>query len=477
MQVGIISGIYADTTPELRTSYPVNLMPVPSSSGISSGYLRPGDGIVSNGTGPGPTRGGINWLGNLYRVMGSQLVQINSAGLISSLGNVGGVDDPVTFDYSFDELAVASAGNIFFWNGTVLTQGVYPLVTIGSIIDFCFIDGRYMITDGDRLFVTDIGNPLVIGAFAFEEPIADPDPISAVIRLRNEVYAINRHTMEVYDNTTANVPFPFSVIDGAQIQKGCLGTHACCVYMDSIAFVGGGRNEAPGVYVGAAARTQKISTNEIDSILAEYPESRLANIVCEARNDKNHQHLYVHIPNIEFGDTSGRTLVYDATASQALQQSVWFTLTSTLEGFEEYRARHLVWVYDNWYVGDPQSGLIGYLVQDVGSHWGAKVRWEFGTAIAYAGGKGALMQQLELVSLTGSVVIGTEPQISTSYSVNGLSYSQERFISVGTYGSNKRLSWFQQGNLQNWRLQRFRGDSDAHITYVRLEAQVETLKY
>jgi hypothetical protein len=29
----------------------------------------------------------------------------------------------------------------------------------------------------------------------------------------------------------------------------------------------------------------------------------------------------------------------------------------------------------------------------------------------------------------------------------------------------------------NWRIQRFRGESDAHISFARLEAQVEPLAY
>lgn len=469
MQIPILNGIFTDNTPELRTSYPVNLMPVPKVSGISNGFLRPGDGIVANGTGPGVDRGGINWNGDVYRVMGTKLVEISSTGAVTILGDVGS-GGLVTFDYSFDELAVASGGNIYFWNGTTLTQGSYPLVTIGPIIDFCFIDGRFMLTDGERLFVTNIGDPLVIGAFAFEEPIADPDPVTSLLRLRNEVYAINRFTMEVYDNLGTAVPFPFGVIQGAQVQKGCVGVQACCVYLDQIAFLGSGRNEAPGIYTAASATTQKISTQEIDNILLDFTEAQLSLVKIEARNDKNHEHLYVHLPN--------QTLVYDASASQALQTPVWFILVSTLSGLAQYRARNMVWAYDKWLVGDPQSNSIGYLVQDIGSHWGQQVYWEFGTLIVYNESNGAIFNELELVSLTGSVALGKNPQISTSYSLDGKSYSQEKFISVGTIGNTKkRLAWFQQGHMRNWRIQRFKGDSDAHVSFLRLEAQIEPLAY
>jgi hypothetical protein len=467
MQVPILNGIFADNTPELRTSYPVNLVPVPKKSGISNGFLRPGDGIVANGTGPGIDRGGINWEDSLYRVMGTELVEIDSAGAVTILGDVGGpINELVTFDYSFDLLAIASGGRLYYWDGTTLTQVTDP--DLGIVLDVVWVDGYFMTTDGEFLIVTELSDPFVVNPLKYGSSEVDPDPVVALLKLRNEIYALNRNTIEVFDNVGGDL-FPFARIDGAQIQKGVIGTQGCCVFIQRIAFLGGGRNEAPGIYVGAAATTQKISTQEIDNLLLTYTEAQLALVNLEARNDKNHQHLYVHLPD--------RTVVYDASASEALGEQVWFTLTTTLSGFAQYRARNIVWAYDKWLVGDPQSTSIGYLVQDTGHHWGEQVRWEFGTLIVYNESNGAIFNELELVSLTGSVALGKNPQISTSYSVDGKAYSQDRSISVGTIGSNKRLAWFQQGHMRNWRIQRFRGDSDAHISFIRLEAQIEPLAY
>jgi len=468
MQIPILNGIYTDNTPELRTSYPVNLVPVPKTSGISNGFLRQGDGIVSNGTGPGIDRGGINWQGSLYRVMGTSLVEISSAGVVNILGDVGGpATQLVTFDYSFEELAIASGGRLYYWDGSTLTQVTDP--DLGVVLDVVWVDGYFMTTDGEFLIVTELTDPTQVNPLKYGSSEVDPDPVVALLKLRNEVYALNRNTIEVFDNTGGTL-FPFARIDGAQIQKGCVGTQACCVFIDRIAFLGGGRNEAPSIYVGAAATTQKVSTQEIDNILLEYTEAQLSLVKLEARNDKNHQHLYVHLPD--------QTLVYDAAASEALQTPVWFILVSTLTGLAEYRARNMVWVYDKWLVGDPQSSNIGYLVQDTGYHWGQQVYWQFGTLIVYNEGNGAIFNELELVSLTGSITLGKNPQISTSYSLDGKSYSQEKFITVGTIGNTKkRLAWFQQGHMRNWRIQRYSGDSDAHVSFIRLEAQIEPLAY
>jgi hypothetical protein len=469
MQIPILNGIYTDNGPDLRTSYPVNMVPVPKNSGISSGFLRPGDGIVANGSGPGVDRGGINWNGTCYRVMGTKLVIVANDGTVTVLGDVGGpVYTLVTLDYSFDRLAIASGGRLYYWNTTTgLMQVTDP--DLGVVIDFCWVDGYFMTTDGANLVVTELSDPLQVNPLKYGSSEVDPDPVVALLKLRNEVYALNRNTIEVFDNVGAEF-FPFQRIDGAQIQKGVIGTFGCCVFMEQVAFLGSGRNEQPGIYLGANATANKISTQEIDDLLMNYTEVQLATAKLEARNDKAHQHLYVHLPD--------RTLVYDGAASQELGEMVWFTLTTTTAGFAQYRARNLVWAYDKWLVGDPQSSNIGYLVDTIGTHWGQKVRWEFGTLIVYNEGNGALFHELELVALTGRVALGVDPQISTSYSLDGMSWSQDRFIRAGTTGNTKkRLAWFQQGNMRNWRIQRFRGDSDSHIAFARLEAQIEGLAY
>ena len=468
MQIPILNGIFADSSPDLRTSYPVNLVPVPKDSGISKGYLRPGDGIVANGYGPGIDRGGINWRGELYRVMGTKLVEIDSSGVVTELGDVGGpTNEMVTMDYGFGRLAIASGGRLYYWDESSLVQVTDP--DLGLVLDVVWADGYYMTTDGSSLVVTELSDPTQINPLKYGSSEVDPDPIVALLKLRNEIYALNRNTIEVFDNVGGEF-FPFQRIEGAQIQKGVIGTFGCCVFVNGIAFLGSGRNESPGIYVGVNATSEKLSTQEIDQILLGYTEAQLVTVKLEARNDKNHNHLYIHLPD--------RTIVYDATASQALQTPVWFTLTTSTIGFAQYRAKNMVWAYDKWLVGDTQSNAIGYLVDNISSHWAQIVRWEFGTLIVYNEGNGAIFNEMELVSLTGSVALGVDPIITTSYSTDGQSWSQDRGIRVGTTGnSRKRLAWFQQGHMRNWRIQRFRGDSQAHMSFIRLEAQLEPLAY
>jgi len=462
--IPIVAGIYSDLGPDIRTGYPVNMMPVPKGSGVSQEYLRPADGIVALGTGPGVDRGGIEWNGVCYRVMGTKLVTVAPDGTMIVLGDVGG-SGYVTFDYSFDRLAIASDGRLYYWNGA-LTQVTDP--DLGTVLDVVWVDGYFMTTDGEFLVVTELSDPTQVNPLKYGSSEVDPDPVVALLKSRNEVYALNRHTIEVFDNIGGSL-FPFQRIDGAQIMRGTVGTHACCVFGDEgIAFLGSGRNESPSVYLGANASSVPLASQDIDLLLQDYTETELAAVKLEARFDRSHKLLYVHLPD--------RTLVYDHAASQVLQQRVWFTLTGGVVDFEQYPARNMVWCYDKWIVGHPTTAQIGVLDRTTSYQWSEKARWEFSTPIVYNESRGAIFHELELVALPGRVTVGSNPTISTSYSTDGLSWSQDRFIGAGTTGdTRKRLVWFQLGSMESIRMQRFRGDSDAHISFLRLEARLEPL--
>lgn len=465
MQIPIINGIYSDNTPDLRTSYPRNLVPVPKVSGISSGYLRPADGLVSQGTGPGVSRGGINWNGTLYRVMDDKLVQIASTGIATTVASGIAGTDRASMVYSFDRLAIAAGGHLYYYNGTTLTQVTDP--DLGTVNDVIWIDGYFMTTDGANLVVTELTDPTQVNPLKYGSSEVDPDPVQALLKLRSEVYAINRYTIEVFNNIGGDF-FPFQRVEGAVIPQGAVGSDAATVYADAIAFVGGGRDDSPAVWLGLNASATRISTREIDQILAGYTEAQLAAIVLETRSDSAHEHLWMRCHD--------RTLVFDAAASRELGSPVWFCLTSSIVGFGQHRARDLVYCYGKWNAADTQSTAYGLMDSKVSAHWGSTIGWEFGTAIVYAEGRGAIFHELELVSLTGSVALGVDPVVWTQHSTDGQTWSMERPANAGKIGDrDKRIVWFGNGMMQRQRMQRFRGTSDCHIAPIRLEARLEPL--
>lgn len=464
MQIAILSGLSTDSGPDIRPSYPRNMVPVVQESGISKGYLRPADGIASLATGPGVDRGGVTWNGDHIRVMGTSLVKVGANGELTTLGVIPG-SNRVTMDYSASLLAISSADILFYWDGASISQVVDP--DLGASKSITWIDGYFVSTDGTYIVALDIADPYSVNPLKYGSAEKDPDPIYRISRVHGELCVIGRHTIEFFD-TIATEGFPFQRIEGAMIPKGAAGSSAACVFDQAIAFVGGGRNEPLSIYVGINATAQRISTDEIDKVLNAIPAPLLEDIVIEATTGADQNRIYVHLPD--------RTMVYDQSASQAAGEPVWTTLSSSVTGLAPYRARNFVWQNGRWVVGDPNSSRLGYLDPATGHHWGEIVTWEFDTPIIYNDGRGAIIHELELVALTGRVELGADPFIETLWSLDGQVWSQPRAVRAGGRGETlRRLRWLMQGQFSHWRIQRFRGSSAAHCSFARLEATIEPL--
>jgi len=467
MQIPIINGIYTDAKADYRSSYPVNMKPIVSDTGVSGGYLRPVDGIVKKGEGPGISRGAINWEGKHYRVMGSKLCLIDETYSLTELGDVDNNNRPVTMTYSFDQLAIVSNGRLFYYN----SSGGLVEVTdsdLGVALDAIWIDSYFMIIDGEYIIVTELTDPMEINPLKYGSSEIDPDPIVCILKLRNEPYVINRYTIEVFRNIGGS-GFPFERINGAQIQRGALGTHCAIVYEQSIAFLGSGPGESPGIYMAQNGRSTKISTREIDELLGAYTETQLSESVMETVSERNHSLLWLRLPD--------KTIVFDHTTSIALEEAVWYIMSSSGgTSLAQYRGIDVIWCYDDWQVGDVESISYGILDKTISSHYGNTVAWEFSTKIVYNDSMGAVFNSLELVALTGHVTFGESPIISTSYSLDGRLWSQAHPRNIGTIGDRlKRIVWRRQGAMRSNRIQRFRGDSNAYISVSRLEAEIEPL--
>ena len=463
MKIPIVAGIYADGTPAVRVAYPVNMLAVPGQDGIDMGHLRPAEGIESFTTGQGADRAAIVWNGVHHRVSGTKLVTVSSTGTVAVLGTIPG-SGLVRMDFGLDRVAIAADGDLYYWDGALLSVVTDP--DAGTVNDVVWVDGYYMITDGTYIAVTDLADPFSVNPLKYGSTDS-PDPIMCLLKVQNEVHVVSRHMIDVFQNIGGDL-FPFQRVASAHISKGSIGTRTACVFLDAVAFMGGDRNEAPGVYLGRNAQTVKISSREIDNVLLGFTETQLATALLETLTDRGSQFLYVHLTD--------RTLVYDATASQITKQPVWSVLTSASDGFTQYKGWNIVRANDAWVMGDPATSAIGRWTTTDSKHYGSTVRWEFSTPMLRNGGKGALVNSIELVALTGSVPTATTPRVSTSYSVDGQNWSQSRSVLSGQRGdTTKRLVWWQQGMWKNWRVQRFQGDSISRLSAFFVEAQIEAL--
>lgn len=468
-QISILSGTVTDPGADYRASLPVNLVAVPGQNGIANGYFRTAPGLTrfdtSSPTINGYGRGGINWCGVLYRVIGSKLVRVGSDGAITVIGDVGDDGTPVSMDYSFDRLAIASAKALYYYDGNSLTHVTDE--NLGAALDVTWMDGYFVTTDGTSIVVTELNDPTAVDPLKYGSSEANPDPIMGTMKLREELYAFNRYTIEVFDNV-GSADFPFTRNTGAMIEKGAVGIHAFCEIEQGLAFLGSGRNEPCSVYLGGGGSASTIATREIEDILKEYTDNELATAIVEKRVDRRHRNLVISLPR--------HTLTYDLAASSAFQQPIWLISSSSTDFSAPLRAWNFVFCYNKWTCDDREDTRIGYLDDGVFTHYGEDVGWRFDTALLYNASNGAIIHSLEIVGLPGRAALNTDPCMFLSFTKDGLTWSNERQIALGKQGeSHKRLAYRPSMFFRNYLGIRYRGANAALIAITRLEAELEAL--
>lgn len=445
-EVSIVSGVTSNEQAEFELAYPVNLEPIIVNSRISRGQLRTAPGASQIGTGPGVDRGGIEWSGVCYRVMGTKLVTVTPAGIVTQLGDVGGAG-PVGLDYSFDRLIVRSSGKLFYWDGSNLTQIVDE--DLGASVDAIWIDGYTMSTDGKFVVVTELNDPYQVKPLKYGSAEADPDPITGLVKLRGEAYVLGSNTIQVFANQGGN-GFPFQTIRGATIQTGCISASAKCLFGNTFAFVGSSRGDALGVYVAGQGTADKISTRSVDDALAA--EQNPAGIVLERRVSRDEMRLFVHLSN--------ETWVFLAKASQAAGESIWYRAQSGAG--KRYRLRNAVDIGGKSMVGDVNSPAIAVLDASISSHFGETTQWSFDAGLIYNEARGAILDKVELVSLSGRGDESEGSAVFMSITRDGRTFTQERVVTLGARGERtKRIQWRPHFRMRNYCGFRFRGFSRA----------------
>lgn len=463
MQVSILEGAFFDKAGNIRPSYPMNMFPVLGENGFSKGYLRTAPGLTQVAAGPGPDRGSIIWNGTHYRVMGSKLVTV-AAGVVTVLGDVGTDGNPVKFDYGFDRLSIASNKGLFYWVGGALVQVTDP--NLGVVLDQCWIDGYYMTTDGTNLVVTELSDPTKVNPVQFEVPPEDPSPVMAVMRVRDEIYAVTSNSIQNFQNV-GGTDFPFQVNPAGLIPKGACGTHAVCYYADTLAFVGCGRNEALSVYLAGLGSAISLSTTEVDRQLKALTPSQQAAIEVEGVVDELEQHLLVHLPT--------KTLVYHRQASLAAQRPIWTQMAGGPNMDQAYPVRHFVCAANAW-IGGSTAGLLGQLDETVETQLGQTTSWQFDTLLLYNGGNGAILKSAELVGTPGLAAAGQTPTANLSWTKDGQTWSQQQPVSMGASGEYaKRMQWRPKTRMRNILGLRFQGSSPTVAAFGTLEADLEPL--
>jgi hypothetical protein len=356
-------------------------------------------------------------------------------------------------NYSFDRLAVASDGRLFYWDGAALTEVTDP--DLGAARDVTYLDGYFVTTDGEFVVATELLDPTQVDPQKYGSAEADPDPTTGVEVLNEELLAIGRHSIQYFRNV-GGLGFPFQPVIGATVPFGCISAQAKCRVIDSIAFVGGGREEPLGVFVLGGGTAQRISTREIEDLLEGVDESL---IELEARRFGEDDHLILHTPEVS-------AMIKIRTSSE-IGGRFWTILHSGR--FRGYRPRYAVWDGTRHVVGDLNSNALGVLSDKVATHFGDRAEWQFDAGLLFNEGRGLIVNEIELF---GQFPIGEPSTVFLSVTRDGEVWSGE--VSRNMVGlRDQRCIWRPNVRMPYQSGWRFRGTG--RVSIARCEVKAEGL--
>lgn len=464
MKLPLIKGTRVDAEAESRDVLPENMVGFVQSVGSWSGYLRTTDGLKAFGTAVGIDRGGI-WSDRFrqhYRVSGDKFVEVDEFGAVVELSATAiPGSNQVQFDNSFNSVAFTASGDFYRYDGAALTNIGRPSGS-GSLIDMCWIDGYYIVTDGENLWNTLLADETTFGANQRAGSDFAPDEIVGVEKTTdNKLMVFNRYTTERFYNN-AGPQFPFARIPNAAIPIGIVGTNAKANIGDGRFIVfGGGKEYSPGFYL-LTNSYQNISTKEIDSIIDTYSDFELANIQIEFRDTRDQELVICHLPR--------NTLVYDITLSKALGAHIWYEWNSgdaTWRGVNGvYDPRNVDDQASSWIYGDKQDATIGKLDESICTQYGEVVEWSCETPIVKAG---STVKVAELVTAPGHSSV-KDDVVYVSTTKDGVLFGPEVLMYRGNQGDyQKRIILRRLGDYPRWFGMRVRGKSAGVFSITGIE--------
>jgi len=457
--ITLIKGDKVGIETDYRDALPVNMYAVKRDILGAKGYMIGYPGLTKLADGKGVDRG-ANYNERFsahYRVSGTKLISVAEDGTVVELGIIPGILQARLIDlYSFNTQGIIADGRFFLYDPVGGFQEVVD-ADLGNPIDGVWVDNYYFMTDGEYLFHTELADETSIDPLQFATAEFMPDPSLGLAKTQdNKVMVFGRYSLEYFVNvSTANFAFQRVATRGQKI--GIVATHAKCESGGKFYITGGYRDGAVSVYIIGIGSATKVSTREIDKILAKYTEPELSDIRMESRTENDITFILVHLPE--------ETLCFNESIAAEFEKEIAWTLLKTGTGDTVYRgingildARSGQWVY-----GDKLDSKIGVLDNDVCTQYDAITEWLLYTPFVNL--ESLSIDELSIETIPGHTTT-SDATVAISITYDGVIYGGEYWMQYGEpteYSQNFILR--RLGICNNWMGFKFRGVSKSRMAF------------
>ncbi|MEG3124788.1 packaged DNA stabilization protein [Sphingomonas sp. GB1N7] len=302
--------------PETRL---VNLYLETDESGASPDetYRLQRPGLVSLADFPGPIRGiyqSDNVLSSLTVVVSGGEVYTTDGANITLVGPITDDGDLVTIAATFERVGICSGGQFWSFDGDTLVQ--IPLPDDQNIVDLDVLNSYFLVglSDG-RFFWLEPGSD-TFDALNFATAESLPDGITAVRRLKDDMFLFGSRSIEVWQST-GDADATFQRAPGRLMDRGAMSRDCVCLFDNSVLFVGD-----DAIVYRLSDTPQRISTFGIEEKIRRRSDLCTAFVF----TSEGHKFYCLRIPSVG-------TFAYDAATKiwcefSTLGQTVWLPVVA-----------------------------------------------------------------------------------------------------------------------------------------------------
>jgi hypothetical protein len=443
MKSPILGSTYVTRSINAANARMVNLFPeIVPEGGKEPAFLNRAPGLkLKVVVGTGPIRGLWSYGGNLYVVSGNKLYKVTSNYVVTNLGTVSGTIGPVSMADNGTQLFIACNGPSYIYNSQTnvfqqINDGDFP-----GAATVCYIDGYFVFNEpnSQKIWVTSLLNGTDIDPLDFASAEGSPDGVVGIIADHRELWVFGTNSVEVWSNT-GDPDFPFSRIQGAFNELGCVAAYSIAKMDNGLFWLGQDARGQGIVYRANGYMGQRISTHAIEWQIQQY--GNLSDAIGYTYQQDGHSFYVLIFP------TANTTWVYDVSTQ------AWHERAGFVNGkFVRHQSNCQVFFNNEVLVGDYQNANVYAFDLNNFSDNNNVQKW-LRSWRALPTGQNNLKRtaqhslQLDLETGVGlNLGQGSDPQVMLRWSDDGgHTWSNEHWVSIGKIGEfYRRAIWRRLG--------------------------------
>lgn len=246
----------------------------------------------------GADRGVGYWGDKVYKVTGTALYSVTSAGVMASIGTISGTGRCDLLP-SAAYLVVVTSGYVYIYDGATLTLA--DDVDLESPETGAFLNNQWIYSGDDGRFCTsDAGLPGTINGLNYAAAESSGDPLIRVFVFNQLVYLFGTATIETWYNSGVGTP-PFDRVEGGIVQTGLGAVYSVAANDNLIYFLG----DDALVYQMSGSQARSISTIPVAQAFESYDDISDAVGFCYTISGQNFYQLNIGGATWVFNEAAG----------------------------------------------------------------------------------------------------------------------------------------------------------------------------